>query len=252
MPVHRGYTFNHQHSASLEELAGQVWLKSKVSPGIGFARKEVSKKISTGNEKGKARLRVVETFSAFCVKGETFNILSMPGLYWKFERALAGYTGSRGRNRYFSVENEAAIFRASVEHMLGFRHYEGFGMADPFTMYSKYVHEYKLMDIETYVDVTPHNFDVAWLDFTGFITPRRTEAIKSAFRKTSKALVVTLLEARQSKVMTRKINAAGGIENYLSAAVGMKAIDVYRYVDVVPMVQITWNKQPDFCTQVQE
>lgn len=235
---------------SMGDLADRLWLRRTISPGVAFARP------SPRTEKDAAREEVVNCFSQrFYPRGLT--LLTMPGLYWTFERELLRRREQRrmkkakGLDRTFitGLESDEAIFRASFKFMPGVVYQEERGVAvlpshpaATATVRTPLIVRYHRCEFEQYVGVDDSfQFDGAWLDFNGQMTIRRLDAIYRLWTTSLRScLVVTGLNARTDAEVTARIHDAGGISKLLhNLCPGSRVIRSITYCDTTPMFQVT-------------
>ena len=233
-----GFTYRKLTDAHFDEIAASVRQRS-ISPGIAFARKESNAVLRSDTLKSNARHKVAETFHELSPHlDRPMRVLTMPGLFWKFERLLS----AMNRCDYYSVECDPAIYRASVRYMPGYKHHDGIFIVDNATIISKFVYEYKYIRAERYIEISEHRWDCAWLDYTGFITRQKVAAMKQLWSRVDFAMVVTLMEARFDNDSKRQMELHGGASGWIVKEIGSQPSSVHRYCDGVPRVQMTWKK----------
>lgn len=240
---HLGLTYHNMSSASVDEVAAATFLKSS-SPtsGMMFARKLHQTKHG-GFEKDYARHRVLWRFNV----GEwpRPRILTMPGLRWRFERLLIGCRRFESKPEIYAVENDAPIFRASLRWMPGIKHRDGLRVESATRVTTNQVASYEFIDVERYI-ASPDcpELDAAWLDFTGFMTLGKMDAIRHLWNSNPlRLLIVTSLAARYSQNVTRLMRRYGGLAGWFQHELcGVQVLDVYNYCDGAPIIQVTLGK----------
>lgn len=244
VPARRGYTFNYLHRAGFEETAAAVRMDSRVSPGCGFARK-MHKSRRSWPAKDSARSWVSRMYAPLLFPGP-LKILTLPGLKWPWERLCLAIRGTEKlTTEIYSLENEPAIYKASLQFIPGGANGISCTGGRTFVSTSKIVH-YELSSFEKFIeDGLCPQLDGAWLDFTGFITQRRLEALKALWSILSHSLTITSLKARHEFEVGQKIKKHGGIGMWLAQELGAYSVaDEREYCEGIPMHQITFRKIP--------
>jgi hypothetical protein len=239
---------------SMEELAAH---QRGIDPegGILFARKP------DGEGKVKARELVTDIFKRKNWD-RPLNMLTLPSLNWRFERALldAREPGWR-RHKYPSithftgVENDRAIYYSGATQMPGvetpkalirpIKRYK-FPFAE-MAMKSRFVSFFfanvdDLMahkwEPAPYRDQEQTGWDAAWLDYTGPMTVERLRVIADFYQTFIKeVLIVTVLKARWNKVTSEAILRAGGHSAWLAKHLPGEVLHDIEYTDTSPMAQ---------------
>jgi hypothetical protein len=247
-------TYKRLSSCNLEELAAHQ-LGVDPSGGILFARKP------DGDEKIKARQLVLDIFSA-ANWNRSLNMLTLPGLQWRFERLLLAarepgwMKRPRSRHTHFTgVENDRAIYYSGVGQMPGVEtpnrlikpvRRDGFPFAEMAhkTRFASFffanvddllAHEWKK---PTYRETEKSGWDAAWLDYTGPLTVDRLKVIARFYQTyVREVLVVTSLKARWNKITGEAILKAGGHSAWLAKSLPGEVLHDIEYFDTSPMAQ---------------
>lgn len=220
---------------NFERCAESIWTSVKIRPGVKFTRNMVDAR----RGKGEARNRIVRRVALW--EGE-LRFLTMPSLNWVFEKKLLAIRcalAERLENtQLVGVENDPAIFLASIKNIPNRRHHDGLVVGtDRATSRGTTL---VLGDIET-VAPTLGDFDFAWLDFTGFITQSRLDLIHH-LKKTT-VLCVTSLAARWDASISKQMEKNGGLVELLEKTVGRKSVDTFCYAEPSPMCQVIFDKR---------
>lgn len=198
-----------------EELAAHL---NTVAPsgGVAFARKQERE------QKDIARKAILDLFTPEAWPGH-LSMLSMPGVEWKFERKLLGqregnwYEHAPTNTHLTCIENDRPIFHGAVMNLPGLRQRTSVVQELPPTsfaergLHNQWVGAFFFGNIDDLIAAGSHNFDAAWLDYTGPLTIERLRAIRH-FWQTSvrQVLIVTALKARWNKDTSHAIERAGG------------------------------------------
>ena len=241
----------------MEELAARQ--KTIVpSGGVLFARN------ADREEKDAARQKVLDLFHPNQWPGQ-LNMLTMPGLHWRFERKLLGtregdWFRKAGPNRtnFTGVENDRSIYFASVTQMPGLctkralvklmrpennKFFFEMGVKTKFASYF-FTNIDDLMRHDWTVGNPYHKrdlvgWDAAWLDFTGPMSVERLAILERFYHQfVRKILIVTVLKARWNKATNNAIERAGGHTPWLHKRLGGELIHDIEYYDTSPMAQI--------------
>jgi hypothetical protein len=218
--------------------------------GISYARRQVQV------EKFDARNRVLHHFrqSATGGRNKALNILTMPGLDWRFERALiADREHGRGRIRPRStfitaIESSHPVYIMGLRKMPGADASLSTAVSCPpwarAAAKSYTIMRYFLTTFESLAaneDRLP--YDGAWIDLTGPITVPRLEALGQLWRRIRRCLIVTSLNARWPANAGAEIANAGGLAEALMERMdGALATENFVYRDTSPMSQITFHR----------
>lgn len=242
MSVYRskhGFTYHSASSSDLEELAAAVWLRgNNKQTGLRFARK--ASKLG----KYEARQYLLDKY------GETWkqplSIFTMPGMRWPFEKVLLARRFKAGlETEIWSVESNAAIFRAALRLIPGVKRWRnGFtSIVNERTVSTRLISSFEFCEVEDFItrEQCPV-FDVAWLDFTGFLTDSRVKAISQFWQtRIRHSLTVTSLAARWDKGMSSQID--GDVPGFLSRKLAnSRCVNVIEYAEPSPMIQVTLER----------
>ena len=243
----------------LEELAAH---QRAINPsgGILFARKP------DGDEKIKARQLVLDIFGAENW-GRPLNMLTMPGLHWRFERLLLAarepgwMKRPRSRQTHFTgVENDRAIYYSAVAQMPGVEtpnrlikpvKRDGFPFAE--MAYKTRFASFFFANVDdflahawkppAYREEQRHGWDAAWLDYTGPLTVDRLKIIARFYQAYVRdTMVVTTLKARYNKDTAASILRAGGHSEWLRKHLPGEVLHDIEYFDTSPMAQFAVRK----------
>lgn len=236
----------------MEELAAYQ-TSATPSGGVLFARK------SDGDEKTAARQMVLDLFGPE-QWDRPLNILTLPGVHWRFERKLLGIRevgwmrSSRPKRTHFTgVENDRSIYFASASQMPGLTtpnalvkpvRREAFPFAES-AVKTRYA-SFFFADVD---DVLRHTWvragyresagwDAAWLDYTGPLSVERLGAIASFYRAfIRETLIVTTLNARWNKATSAAVERAGSHSLWLQRHLPGRILHDIEYFDTSPMAQ---------------
>lgn len=240
----------------MEELAAR---QGTIAPsgGVLFARN------GGGVEKDQARQRVLDLFSPSAWP-EHLNMLTLPGLHWKFERQLLalrdpGWTRRSApyRTHFTGIESDRSIYFASVTQMPGTEtprrlikpiKKEKFPFCE-FGVKTRHA-AFFFANADDFIEhefVPAHHerpgWDAAWLDYTGPLSGDRLEKIGRFFDKyIRRVLVLTALKARWNAKTSRAIMTAGGHSAWLRAALPGTVLHDIEYFDTSPMAQFAVSK----------
>lgn len=231
---------------SMSELADEVQWRdcvnhSRQSGGVLFARKE------NPFEKDKARQRILDLYTAERWPN-SLSILTMPGLYWTFEKALKHQRermGQTSRTSIYAVERDPAIYYGAMNWIPRKRN----GLitqVSPHCIRTKKIHSYYFTSAESFIS-DPHcpTVDAAWFDFTGFITPETMTALRKFWRdRCTFVMTITSLNCRFSPRTNEQVQKWGGVNGWISHSLPGIVEDVYRYSDNPHshMMQVTLRK----------
>lgn len=252
-------TYKALSRCNIEELAAHQ-LTIDPSGGILFARKP------DGEEKIKARQLVLDLFSA-AKWDRPLNMLTLPGLQWRFERLLLGAREpgwmkrpNPNRTHFTGVENDRAIYYSACTQMIGVEtpnrlikpvKRERFQFAECAykTRFASFffanVDDFLRNDWKppAYRDQAKAGWDAAWLDYTGPLSIDRLKAIAEFFQKhVREVLIVTALKARWNKLTSEAILKAGGHSAWLAKHLPGEVLHDIEYFDTSPMVQFAVRK----------
>lgn len=245
----------------MEELA--VWqTTAKPTGGVLFARNV------DGEEKSAARQIILDLFLPD-VWGRKLNMLTMPGVHWRFERKLLGMreagwmrTKSPHRTHFTGVENDRSIFFASTTQMPGLntpgalikpvkRERFPFAEAAVKTRYASFFfanidemmqHQWNQAP---YREQEQAGWDAAWLDYTGPLTLARMNVISRFFHCFVRStLIVTALKARWDRETSDAVTNAGGHSEWLRKHLPGEVLHDIEYFDTSPMAQFAVRKEP--------
>lgn len=263
---------------TMHELASWASCLSKITPGMGYARK------MNYTEKEKARVAVLRLFS----KREWptgLSIVTMPGITWGFERMLLlmrerrkralGDHGRRPERTFIeAIERDETIYRASLNWIPG----GSTSLAQlaamdnkPLTLRTWAITRYHKISFEDYVDAWWHQpHDAAWLDFNGPITSQRMERIARLWHEKIRwRMVLTWMDARYDAEALRQIGEVkehaddgpltdprivkesssvrlGGVFRWIEGSLGVdtsiRVLHRISYRDTSPMLQLAVEK----------
>lgn len=262
---------------TMHELASWASCLSKITPGMGYARK------MNYTEKEKARVAVLRLFS----KREWpsgLSIVTMPGITWGFERmlllmrerrkrALGDYGKQPERTFIEAIERDETIYRASLNWIPG----GSTSLAQlaamdnkPLTLRTWAITRYHKISFENYVDAWWHQpHDAAWLDFNGPITSQRLDRIVQFWREKIRwRMVLTWMDARYDAEALRQIGEVkehadskgepsyrdsnplsgrlGGVFRWIEGSLGVdtsiRVLHRISYRDTSPMLQLAVEK----------
>jgi hypothetical protein len=247
----RGFTYHSASSAGLEETAAAIWLKSsRIAPGIAFNRKRVG----VDSEKYLQRQAVLDLYSP-PIWLKHLSILVMPAQRWPFEKVLLARRFRENLTTdIWAVEQNAGIFRAALAWIPGRKRWHrgeyqqngGIRFLNNNVVSTRLISSYEFCEVEEFITrESCHVFDTAWLDFTGFLTERRVQAIAHFWeRSVSHSITVTSLAARWDKKTSSAIRAAGGIPEYLQKLLPhSRCLQASSYAEPSPMIQVTLAKE---------
>lgn len=243
------------HRYTNRELGVRIARKANAprqEPGIAWARLMAS---ANRPAKDAARESVLALLGVD--QFPNLSILTFPASEWRFENALLAVRGepeNKGpaRTRIDCLERDEAIYRAachSIPHCkTSHRSQVRTPHVPPFAtacVQTAKIRNFYRCQFEDYAGFTAQ-FDAAWLDFSGQISAQRLESIRRFWdQQVRSLLVVTLLNLHLSDWMRGRINHHGGIEHLIAATLRDSAIiDVLRYGDRAPMVQVTLRRVP--------
>jgi hypothetical protein len=218
--------------------------------GVAYARKSL---LSAMEAKDAARNRILASLTRKERRGG-LRILTMPGLEWKFEKELISRRDYAGRHaakrvrdewqtKIYAVEYDPAIFFGSMKWIPGRR--KGLTQLSPHAIKTCVVRCYYMTDVESFIrDPQCPEFDAAWLDFTGYMTPRLLSSIRHFWReRCAWQLTVTGLNARYPSSVKEQVKRHGGMCEWIAETLGGKVFDKYGYFDEYSaMYQVTVRK----------
>lgn len=242
----------------MEELAARQKILAP-SGGVQFARN------ADGEEKAKARQLVLDLFTRE-KWDRPLNMLTMPGLHWRFERKLLALRDpgwmqrASPRGTHFTgIENDRSIYFAGVTQMPGVEtprrlikpvKRERFPFAE-MAVKSRFA-SYFFANVDDFMrhewEPAPYReqvgWDAAWLDYTGPLSIERLHAIQHFYQNNIRdVLVVTGLNARWNKVTSEAISKAGGHSEWLRASLLGNVLHEINYFDTSPMMQFAVRHQ---------
>lgn len=234
----------------MEELAARQKI-IEPSGGVRFARNV------DGEQKTAARQHILDLFHPDKWGKRYLNMLTMPGLFWRFERKLLamrepGWTRfSKPRSTHFTgVESDRSIFFAGVAEMPGL-HNPGsllkWTKQFPFAeMGVKTYHSaFFFANIDDFMTFEgwANGWDAVWLDYTGPMSRERLMVIKQFYhRYVHEILIITVLNARWDKLTGEAIQKAGGHTPWLYKHLGGEVLHNLEYFDTSPMAQLALRK----------
>lgn len=237
--------------SDMEACAAALSRRRDVSGGVAFAR--------TGGdrpEKRAARAAALALFTPGARPGR-LKILTMPGLSWRFERALLSSrvpAGDAGGHRLVAaaavtevhaVEAEPAVFVASLRNVPG-RTLTLRVEAPPAwavaRVSSRAVASYTCARAEAWLERAPEAaaLDAAWVDLTGPPGARLLHLLRELWAGTRVGtLVLTGLNARWSAEVGARVARAGGMLPMLRGLLApCEVAHELTYADGAPMFQI--------------
>lgn len=241
-------------ACGIEELAAHQ-INATPSPGVLFARKQEHE------EKDAARLAILDLLGPDeFPKG--LSVLSMPSVQWKFERKLFGrregdWLRKKGPHRTYltCIENDRPIYHAALMQMPGvyqLKHGNSIVQMLPATSFAERVVRNRWVGRFFFANVDDlmrdhdgeHQYDVAWLDYTGPLTIERLALIDEFFRKGVRSiLVVTALKARWNRDTSDAIERAGGHSAWFLKTIPGALLHEINYQDGgSPMAQFAMRK----------
>ena len=240
------------HELTIDELASrQIGLRSR-SSGVQYARKTV------WDEKMKARYKVLSLCSKKNYGTHGLSILTMPGLHWEFERLLLNAREGRWwvkknpikRTYICAIENDPAVYRAMFKAMPGLHSENSFltviknvPMYAAHSVCNRIIKRFLNCDFFNMAPGYEHEFDAAWLDFTGPVTDERMQVIQEFYkRNVRKTLIVTALASRFDQATNIELFEAGSLENWFQKCLPGKVEHCFKYKDSVPMIQYAVSK----------
>lgn len=248
-------------SCGMDEIA--AWVRS-VDPtgGILFARN------ADGEGKREARQAILDLFTPQAWP-QHLNMLTMPGMHWRFERLLlasreGGWMHRRHphRTHFTGVENDRAIYFAGATKMPGVEtpgrwikpvKRDRFPFAEMAikTRYASFffanVDDVLLHQWERpqYREEAKLGWDAVWLDYTGPLTVKRLAKIQRFYETYVRViLVLTVLKARWDRHTSAAIRRAGGHSEWVIENLNGEVLHNLEYFDTSPMAQIAIRKAP--------
>lgn len=248
---------NEHWQESAEEIYERVAFRNVIgndtrlqTSGVAYARK-AHEMGAAATEKNDARQRVIDSLSRKHKRGK-LRVLTMPGLEWAFEKALIARRDYAKLNKrvcpawqteIYAVEYDPAIYFGSLNWIPNRR--KGITQLSPHALRTTHINLYYYTDVETLIKAPEcPEVDAAWLDFTGYMTPRRLSAIKRFWQtKCTWQLTVTILNARYDSEVAARVRKHGGMCEWISETLGGRVTDCYRYFnEYSAMMQITMRK----------
>jgi hypothetical protein len=182
--TNRGYTYHTPASASIEEIAADVFMKKRKGPGIAYARKTIGKHRP---RKESCRKRLSNLYTSRKWPGE-LRMLTMPGMGWYFEKTILQERGLLDSSSFKGklpdkadtiidcVERDEAIFRGAFDRIP--TDAQGIKIIDNRSVSTALINKFIATSVEKYINNSLCPFyDVAWLDFTGPITQTNLAAM---------------------------------------------------------------------------
>lgn len=240
-------TYKPLYRCDIEELAAIQQVRP--SGGMLFARNP------DRAEKDAARGRILGLFSAKKWP-QPLNILTMPGLDWRFERKLLGnregdwmHQEAPRSTRITAVENDRYIYYSAVHKMPGLRSPAALASLlkpDTFaerTVRTKYISAFHFANVDDLMAETTETWDAAWLDYTGPLTVERLKLIARFFEYSVRdTIIITALKARYNRDTSLAIDRAGGHSEWLRRHLPGDVLHDIEYFDTSPMAQIAVRK----------
>lgn len=218
------------------------------SGGVNYARKEFEAETEMAG-KTAARDYILRSLD---LENWPFQlkILTMPGLRWKFERALFKLRKSKRNTLVYAVERDPAIWFGSLKYMpISEQH--GIKLVSPHCISGHRIAAYYFTTAESFItDPQCPVFDAAWLDFTGQISKQRLEAVKRFWQTRVRwQMTVTGLYMNYGPRTWASFRCHGGIFEWLKTKLGGDTLisDSRFYQDGghSPMFQVTFQKRFD-------
>ncbi len=253
--VHEIAEYKPLTSCGMEELAIHL-ITAPVTGGIAFARK------SDREQKDIARTMIIDLFTPI-MWPTGLNILSMPGLEWKFERKLLGKREgdwfrkpSPHRTYITAIENDRAIYHGGLVNMPGLQQEGSINKVLPATKFAErvvrntWVNRYFFGNVDDLMREQPeeHKYDAAWLDYTGPMSLERAHLINKFFDNSIRStLVLTNLKARWNAHTSAQIANCGSYESWAEKTF-LREHELLHYIEYQdgpsPMAQLAMRKRP--------
>ena len=203
-----------------------------------------------------ARNRVLHHFRPSVIgrRGAPLNILTMPGMDWRFERALIndrehGKGKVRPRSTFITaIESSHPVYVLGMRNMPGGAESLSTAVTCPaWARAASKSYAISRYFLTTFEQLAEHEdrppYDGAWIDLTGPITGPRLDAFEKLWRRIRGCLVVTSLNARWPVGIGEEIQRAGGLAEILMERMdGAVATENFVYRDTSPMSQITFRR----------
>lgn len=234
----------------MEELAYRQ-RTIQASGGVKFARNV------DGEEKRAARQHVLDLFQPD-KWNRPLHMLTMPGVQWRFERLLLGArevgwmrATKPKRTTFTSIENDRAIYFASVTQMPGLhtpnalvKRIRPFSFAELGikTRYASFF--FANVDELMAAEGWGNGWDAVWLDYTGPLTIPRLATIKKFYHLyVREILIVTTMKARWPRTTSTAIDRAGGHSEWLRKHLAGEILHDIEYYDTSPMSQFAVRRK---------
>lgn len=239
---------------NMEELAAHQ-RSTQAGGGVLFARNP------DGEQKTIARQHILDMFTPQAWPGR-LNMLTMPGVDWRFERKLLGSREpgwmrrrTPYRTHFTAVENDRAIYYAGASQMPGIETPNAlvkpvkrgkFQFAEQAlkTRYTSFffANVDDLLQYEwepaPYREHEQVGWDAAWLDYTGPLSKERLSYIQHFYERAVRSiLIVTALKARWNRDTVTAIERAGGHSEWLRKHLPGEVLHDLEYFDTSPMAQ---------------
>jgi hypothetical protein len=236
------------------DLAERTSNRKTQSSGINFHRKIMSA------SKAEARNSLLPMYGM--TEWPTgLSILTLPGANWNFERQLLGIREvkrffekgnkheARSDNTHIcAIEQDESIFRYAIKKMPGI--HRGLACLAPAEWATATVRTYSIArfhrcSFEVFAQCNNHDFDAAWLDFSGTITMSRMEAIKQFWPYIRWRLTITACLGRYPQSVKETMqsqNCATLVHWILNELKPRNIADIKLYREGMSMFQLTINK----------
>jgi hypothetical protein len=229
------------------DLAVRVEARNVQTSGVSYIRHKKT------DNKDKARKAILRLFSPKQYPNG-LSILTMPSMFWLFERGLLGMRETspssrvRPKRTYIcAIEKDEAIYRAGIQWMPGADKSLAQLKAAPYashTMRTFQITRFHRCELEKMLQYDEDAFDAAWLDFNGQITTQRLEMLTEFWRKRIKrTLAITARNNRYDGNAVASIKESGSVLNWIAPKMaGGKIIHYMEYRDTSPMIQMAFER----------
>lgn len=239
-------------NCNMEELAA-AYQQTSPTGGVLFARNNIDRE-----QKEAARQRIIDLFAPSAWHGP-LDILTMPGVDWRFERKLLGsrertwMTKLQKPKRTFitSMENDRAIYYSAVANMPGLDTRNALTKIQKPASFAEQSIKTKFIsggfhfgNVDDLMLETSWQWHAVWLDYTGPMTVKRLKLIERFYHRSVRhTLIVTVLKARWTKETSAAIEKAGGHSEWLCKHLPGHVLHDLEYNDTSPMAQFAVRHQ---------